>query len=159
MRIYKYFLLSLPLIFFTSCDDDKEALDVTVNADIYGYYYVEGQNTRYVLPDDELVFKSVGLESNNGSQAFISAITYAVNGINYYYTSISPFYCEIPTNIFMEGKNYVTLDMTIAVVGHPIMTGLNEYNFVGLNDASQLPQGAIYVSAPASGPDENSPSE
>lgn len=150
MKKLKYLLLALPLFAFTSCDDDgKDIPDVTLTTEIYGYYYVEGQSTRYVLPDDELVFGSVSVTDNNGKNSAVTGVIYSINGMGYFAANLQPFSCVIPTNMLLEGNNIITLDMTVAVVGYPVTSLVGEYTFVGVNDASQLPEGAVYVPAPS----------
>lgn len=157
MKKINLFLLALPLIGFASCSDDKDFPDVNANADIYGYYYVEGQSTRYVLPDDNLVFGAVNVTSEDGQQVGVVDVNYLINGYDYYLTNVSPFTCVIPTSVFRSGENIVTLDMTLAAVGYELTKGAFGFQFVAVDSEEDLPAGAIYVPVPDQ--DNDTPSQ
>lgn len=148
MKLLRYLLLALPLLSFTACNSDGDEMpELTMYADMYGFYYSEKNAAIYVLPDDYIVIKSLKVEANGNTPCVINHAAIFVNGTAFSATSTPPFSSTIPTNEFSQGSNVLTINTLVQIPGYDLtqMTAGYEINFV--TTAAELPNDAVYYSA------------
>lgn len=136
----KLALLLLPALMFafTSCSDDDDLPQVSIDTTYTGATMVDG--TLYVVQDQEFAITSVvATPLREGKKAGITAVDYLLDGWNIGYTAVSPFAITFEAGTFTLGKHLLSMSMIIAEEGCSLATGYYATDMVVVATADEIP--------------------
>lgn len=136
----KLALLLLPALMFafTSCSDDDDLPQVSIDTTYTGATMVDG--TLYVVQDQEFAITSVvATPLRDGKKAGITAVDYLLDGWNIGYTAVSPFAITFDAGTFTLGKHLLSMSMIIAEEGCSLATGYYATDMVVVATADEIP--------------------
>lgn len=137
-------LLLLPLgIASTSCSDDDDLPDVDVTT-VYDNVVLDGKQL-YVVKGDTLKVLGVTCKGNDGKQAVVTNVNYALDGFPmwrpYYAPYYAPYGMGILTGNLEVGKYVLSIGMNILQVDKTMSSGVTNQVFNVVETAADLPSG------------------
>lgn len=136
----KLALLLLPalMLAFTSCHDDDDLPQVSINTTYTGATMVDG--TLYVVQEQEFAITSVvATPLREGKNAGITAVDYGIDGWNVGYTAVAPFAITFDAGTFTVGKHLLSMTMMIVEEGCSPATGYYATDLVVVATADEIP--------------------
>lgn len=133
-------MLLLPFGFAaTSCDDDDDLPDVDVTM-AYDNVVLEG-NELYVVKGDTLKVMGITCKGNDGKQATVTNVTYAIDGFPMWRPFFAPYGVGIVTDDLTAGKYVLNVSMNILQVDKTVAAGVTNQTFNVVEAATDLPDG------------------
>lgn len=146
MNKIKTLLLALPLIGLAACSTQEVENTIEVGFDITGYWKVPGSNTRYVTPDNNVVFNSCDAVSGNGKTVVATNFVFTLHGVEILPPVSAPYLASIPASFFFVGEdNVVAVQMDLLVEGSSVQHTAMRYTFACVGSVDDLPSGAEFV--------------
>lgn len=141
MKKYIYLLLMLmPVLAFTSCDDD-ELPDVSVSVVLDGCY--RNGNTLYVVQGDDLEVEAVTLINNGDDNAIIGSVGYFWDSFRIGTAVSAPYSFEIDTANAQPGTHLFQFEASVFAVDYEPCEAYISYDVVIVPDEDDIPAEAI----------------
>lgn len=140
MKKLLYLLFLLPLCMLASCHDDDDLPNVDVTVTVSNVAVVDGDDI-YVVQGDTLRVDGVSVKGN-GSRATIYSVTYALDGISFIVSPISPFGLSLPSYNLKIGEFDLDLVFDLLQEDKTPATAAIDYDVHVVADKNALPAGA-----------------
>lgn len=140
MKRILYLLIAFAslLPIFSSCNDDKDVPQVSLQIDYTGAISEDG--TLYVVSGDTLSINALRAIPDEGTKpATISSVAYDWDGIPLVRTNLSPFPIKISTADIKTGDHYLGVYATVLQVDKPIGFAITRFPIVIVADKNELP--------------------
>lgn len=138
MKKFLYLLLVLPLMgFLSSCHDDKDLPEVSLQVDYEGA--TEEDGTLYVVQGETLDITAIRAIPAEGTKAAtLGVVAYYWDGIPQGRTAISPFAISINTTDLPLGSHVLTVSASVLQVDKEVATALAQFKIeIVANDNNQ----------------------
>lgn len=145
MKKLLYLLLLLPLGLFSSCDDDNDMPDVTMNVSMSNVVQYDG--ITYVVAGDTIKVNSVTVKPVTGGNAAIAGgVTYIwdvyTNEMSVGYSPVAPYGIDVPTATVGVGNHLLDLRMAIVQVDKSVANAFISYPIKVVASADDIPDPA-----------------
>lgn len=139
MKLIRLLLAAaLPLLALTSCHDDDDLPDVTLNVDYTGATAADG--AIYVVQGEPFAINSVSVTPvREGKTASVFNVTYGLDGWVLGVAVQAPYALEFDTSVMQVGKHILSMSMDIAETGCTLATGYYATTLYVVASADDIP--------------------
>lgn len=139
-KFYYFLLMAMPILFFASCDDEKNLPDVDVSIQIDGGVRVN--DVIYVVQGDNFTVKAINVENREqGKKALITSATYSWD---YHFVCVSvapPFGAEFTTEAMEPGDYLLQIECPLYAADKSAANLYMAYKVKIVESADDIPAG------------------
>lgn len=131
------FLLALPFVAFTSCDDDDKVPNVDMTVQLSNCTLVD--NTIYVVKGETFTVDAVTIDNHSGKDVMIGGVEYYWDYYRLNGSVTPPYTLSFATEGIPAGSHYLQIIASIYAVDYEPCVGVVGYKVKIVNSEADIP--------------------